>query len=79
MTEAASAVMPRNTLVAGRTGTRLNIGRPQPRWGDGVILAQNMLNSSTTTVRGNNAVTVGTVIREAVSSGRAFLMHAAGL
>ena len=74
VTEAASAVMPRNSLAAGRTGTRLNIGRPQPRWGDGVILAQNILNSRTTAVRGNNAVTVGTVIRETVSSGRAFLI-----
>jgi len=33
---------PRNSVWAGRTGTRLNIGRPQVRWKDGVSYAKSM-------------------------------------
>ena len=68
MTDAAS-VTPRNTLADGYTGTRLNIGCPQPSWGDGVTSAQNVPNSCVTAVRGTNAVIVGIVITDTFFGG----------
>ena len=55
----------RCSVTAGRTGTRCNIGRPQPRWESSVLLARSVLNSRKTSERGNNALTIGTRIRNA--------------
>ncbi len=35
----------RNSVFAGRTGTRLNIGRPQARWSDGLSVAISVSSS----------------------------------
>ena len=59
----------RNTLVAGRTGTRCNIGRPQTRWEQGVALAREVLDSrQDVSQKGKNAVSIGTRIRNAIVS-----------
>ena len=58
----------RNTLLAGRTGTRNNIGRPQTRWAHGVVLAKEVMAGRTITEKGNNAMTIGTRIRNAFQS-----------
>ena len=53
------------SVVAGRTGTRCNIGRPQMRWEDGLKLAREVMSSRATSLKGNNALTIGTRIRNA--------------
>ena len=63
----------RNTLLAGRTGTRLNIGRPQTRWETGHATAVQMLGHRTTNDRSSNMLSVGTIFREVVTSARAVL------
>ena len=55
----------RNSLQAGRTGTRLNIGRPQPRWEAGVDLARSFLAGRGHHLRGGNSLSVGSRIRSA--------------
>ena len=55
----------RLSVVAGRTGTRCNSGRPQTRWEDGLKLANEVLKTRATSLKGNNAVSIGTRIREA--------------
>ena len=62
----------RCTLTAGRTGTRLNIGRPQPRWDSGVHIARAVLESRVTNERSTNALTIGTIVRNAVVATRQF-------
>ena len=57
---------PRNFLWAGRTGTRLNIGRPQTRWDDGVAYAENLLSTTPTGTAGH-ALTSSTMYRQARS------------
>ena len=51
---------PRNSVWAGRTGTRLNIGRPQTRWVDGVTNAK-VIESLNATGDPGHAITVGTL------------------
>ena len=58
----------RVSVVAGRTDTRCNIGRPQVRWEAGVELAEQYLRSRTEAIRGGNALTVGTRIRQALAN-----------
>ena len=55
----------RCTLTSGRTGTRLNIGRPQPRWEVGVKLAKDVINSRNINIRGQNAISIGTIVSRA--------------
>ena len=62
----------RCTLTAGRTGTRLNIGRPQPRWDSGVHIATAVLESRVMNEQGSNALTIGTIVRNAVIATRQF-------
>ena len=57
----------RNSIFAGRTSTRLNLGRPQTRWADGVMLAAHIFGTRSTNLRGQNATTVSTRIREALT------------
>ena len=54
------------SLVAGRTGTRCNVGRPQTRWEEGVSLANEVASARAISLRGNNAVSIGTRIRNAL-------------
>ena len=61
----------RNSVFGGRSGTRVNNGRPQVRWADGVAVAKQVSQGRSLTLRGNNAVTIGTLIREAVVNTRA--------
>ena len=56
----------RNSCVAGRTGTRLNVGRPQPRWQEGIALAEEVLNNRNIGLKGQNALTIGSRIRNAL-------------
>ena len=62
-----------NTLYSGRTGTRCNVGRPQMRWSDGVLLAQQVLDGRTHNEHGTHALSIGTAIFEAMTSARAFV------
>ena len=55
----------RNSLLAGRTGTRLNIGRPQTRWEAGYETSVQMLGHRTSNERSSNMLSVGTIFREA--------------
>ena len=55
----------RNSLTAGRTGTRCNIDRPQMRWLAGINLAKGFLESRRSTTRGES-LSVGSRIRQAV-------------
>ena len=48
----------RNSVIAGRTGTRLNIGRPQVRWVNGVGIAKHVLEGRQQSIRGNNALSI---------------------
>ena len=50
-----------NSLHAGRTGTRSNIGKPQPRWAENVPLAASLLETE-----GHVALSISTRIRDAV-------------
>ena len=57
----------RNSLHAGRTGTRRNIGRPQVRWVDGVEIARVVSQGRSMAKKGNNAITIRPMIKEAVA------------
>ncbi len=57
----------RNYLFAGRTGTRVNIGRPQVRWSDGLEVARNVCESISKPVKGSNSLSIVSRIREALS------------
>ena len=74
MTEFSNAATNvRNSLLRGRTGTRLNIGRPQPRWQDGCDIARSVLSARSISLKGSNAWTVGTIIKESIDTARAFV------
>ena len=53
-----------NSISAGRTGTRLNCGKPQPRWSEGLPLARTIYEEQ----EGGKAqtVTISTRIRDAL-------------
>ena len=57
----------RNSLLAGRTGTRAIGGKPQVRWDAGIALARSFLNSRSDTLIGSNALSVSSRIRAAVA------------
>ena len=63
----------RISALAGRTGTRLNIGQPQPRWDEGVALAREVLQSRSVALKGAQPLGIGSRIRNAVSSLREFM------
>ena len=50
-----------NSLHAGRTGPRSNIGKPQPRWTESLPLAVSLIETE-----GHAAVSISTRIRDAV-------------
>ena len=52
------------TLAAGLTGTRSVSGRPQMRWQDGVSLASTIDSSRQTTLFGNHALSISSIVRE---------------
>ena len=56
----------RNSIFAGRTATRLNIGRPQVRWQDGLNVAQSVLEARDLSEKGSNSLSVASRIREAL-------------
>jgi hypothetical protein len=58
----------RNSVFAGRTGTRLNIGRPQVRWSDGLSVAASVSEGRSETQRGANSLSIAARIREALSA-----------
>ena len=60
-------------VAARRTGTRLNIGRPQVRWQDGCIIARGTHEARAISPRGQNARTVGSIVKEASDAARAFV------
>ena len=62
-------------MRAGRTGTRMNISRPQVRWADGVEIARVASQSRSVAERGNNARTISTIISEALQQARNFAQH----
>ena len=51
----------RCTLFAGRIGTRLNVGRPQPRWEDGVHLAKEVTGGRTVAIKGCSFLSISTI------------------
>ncbi len=53
-----------------RTGTRLNIGRPQVRWVEGIQLAQRVLQARFSST--SSSVTIGTILTDILSVGRAW-------
>jgi len=57
----------RNSVLAGRTGTRLNIGRPQVRWLDGVRVATSVCESRSVSKKGGNALSISSRIRESLN------------
>ena len=57
----------RNSLTAGRTGTRLNIGKPQARWDAGISLARVVLGSRSDSLSGSHSLSIGSRIRNAVA------------
>ena len=63
----------RNSIFRGRTGTRLNIGRPQVRWADGLSVARLLLEGRQSSLDGNNALSVGSAIREAITIARNYV------
>jgi len=62
----------RNSLIAGRSGTRLNIGRPQQRWEQGVALARQCLAERTAHTIGNNSLSIGSIVRSAIVAAREY-------
>ena len=57
----------RNSIEAGRIGTRLNVGGPQPPWEEGVALVKSLLDSRSVAQSGH-ALSVGSRIREAAAA-----------
>ena len=57
----------RVTALAGRMRTRLNISRPQQRWETGVALARQTVSERTRTRNGDQPLSIGSRIRNAVS------------
>ena len=55
----------RVSLAAGRTGTRLNIGKPASRWDASIELAKASLAGRADSQNSNHALSIGTRIRQA--------------
>lgn len=54
-------------MHAGRAGAPRNIGTPQVRWVDGVEIARVVSRGRSMATKGNNAITIRTIIKEAVA------------
>ena len=67
-----SCLAPRNSVHAGRTGTRSLGGRPQVRWVEGVEIAACVLQKSTKPAKGNNSLTIGSIVMRTAQEARAF-------
>jgi hypothetical protein len=63
----------RVSASGGRTGTRLNIGRPQTRWHEGVALAETILQNQGSSAWSGRALSIGTIIRGAMQQARDFV------
>jgi hypothetical protein len=61
----------RNAPDRGRTGTRLNIGRPQTRWEDGAEIARGIIDDLEKSSQTHPKVTIGTAIYKLVQRIRA--------
>ena len=57
-----------NNLFAGRTGSRNNVGKPQPRWADGISLAKDILDERDTAHESRKVISIVTRIREAIQN-----------
>ena len=69
----------RNTLFAGRTGSRSQGGRPQPRWEEGIELARAVKDQRSIHVRGSNSLSIGSRVRAALLSLREGSLHIASI
>ena len=63
----------RVTAFAGWTGTRLNVGQPQPRWEEGLALAKTISITRGTSFNGNTNLSIGIRIREAMCTLRSIM------
>ena len=63
----------RNSLIAGRLGTRLFGGQPQPRWAEGIALANSREVIGNSNVFGSSSSSLNSRIREAQSFLNSFL------
>ena len=63
---ALGSAQSRNSVLAGRTGSRLNIGQPQPRWEESLALAEQFLVTRDESMRRGEPLGVGSRIVEAV-------------
>ena len=61
----------RNSVTAGRTSTRLNIGRPQTRWHEGLEMCVLLCEHRSTAARGSNSLAISTIFWEVATSARA--------
>ena len=57
----------RNSVLAGRTGTRAHARKPQPRWDEGIRLAQAFLGSRRGALNSGHALSVSSRIRNAIN------------
>ena len=57
----------RTSVIAGRSGTRLNIGRPQVRWTDGVECAKCVCDTRSVSTKGSNALSISIRIRDTIT------------
>ena len=55
----------RNTPFAGRLGTRAYSAQPQPRWEEGIVLAEQVGNTREFNHFGSRRISIGTRIKEA--------------
>ena len=67
--------IPRNYIFAGRTGTRLNIGRPQVRWIDGVRSAEEIVQLPLT-ARDGRMLSIANLYQRATSAVRSSIVRA---
>ena len=54
--------------LAGPAPAVISAGRPQQRWEQGVVLADEVLCARELAQKGNNAISIGTRIRNAILS-----------
>ena len=66
---------PRHSIFAGRTGTRLNIGRPQVRWIDGVRSAEGIVQLPLTAT-GGRALSIANLYQRATSVVKSSIVRA---
>ena len=77
--EEAFLSMPETLFFAGRTGSRSQGGRPQPRWEEGIELARVVKDQRSIHVRGSNSLSIGSRVRAALLSLREGSLHIASI